>query len=749
MRSLFARVLLTFTAALTCITIQGQSALNDPFYDYRPARCSGEVPSDFRKRSSEKANDAKEEIRKSRASKADKKQESAYAVSSSFAVDALLSSGQILFGDSMSLFVKRVATRLLEANDEFELLQQLRFYVLKSPVPNAYCTSNGAVLISVGLLSRMENEAQLAFILSHEIQHYKFKHSLNEYKKITSLKSASANRRAEDILSEIYSFSKENEMEADEKGFEMMKRAGYNLDEGVYVFDILKYSEYPFLEISLPIDSFETISYKFPANLRKNIQNVVDNGIKQDEKHLEEQGNESNTTHPSLDRRVNRLRDMIAEEGKQTGKPIQFLGESSFNFVLKSARHELLLLYLRYADFGNAFYLVQVMERRYGQSLFLARAKAMTIYGLTHHKALNHSMNNYGCNITSSRGEWRPVIALFNEMPLKDLCAFGSRQMYYIKKAHKTDPFIDQVAREFFRIVQENALIRLGDLTVARAKTDLAEDTAAKTDEPENENGIKNPRNRTRRSSTGGVVSSDYYMQVFADIEDRDYLEQLMKDMEFQKPSRIRATGSEKKRKKKAQQVVENFVILPPQIELSYGNRQKRDLYGEEYYRDHLSRTWTDLGRLANVNIEVLKSNIGEDITVDAINSHMALNDWMVERLNNDTHSMILFNSMAVRETMTEKNTKLAGFISYEYSTSRKPFDAYYLIFSIYFFPTFPLYLSWQLSTSHKFNEICVIFDTESSKVVHLKRKQFSGKLQSDMVNAQIYETIYNIKYGK
>jgi hypothetical protein len=78
------------------------------------------------------------------------------------------------------------------------------------------------------------------------------------------------------------------------------------------------------------------------------------------------------------------------------------------------ARHELLLLYLRYADYGNAYYLAEVMQKLYGSSLFIAKVKAMSIYGLAHHSSLKHSMDKYGCNITNSRGEWRPLIALFS-----------------------------------------------------------------------------------------------------------------------------------------------------------------------------------------------------------------------------------------------------------------------------------------------------------------------------------------------
>ncbi len=742
--------LLGFRGALILILlfigapVSAQKTQTDIFYDYKSARCAGAIPSDFRVKSSEKVDEAKRKIKESEVSRSDKKQEIEYAVTSGFAIDEMLSSGQILFGDSMSEYVEKVATRLLQKNDQADLLDQLRFYVLKSPVPNAYCTSNGAVLVSVGLLSRLENEAQLAFILAHEIQHFVLKHSLAEYKKI---KSTSTSDRVEDKLAQIYSFSKENETEADENGFKMMRQAGYNLDEGVYVFDMLKYTSYPFLEVSLTVDSFETQFYKFPEEMHKHAAEKVKEGIEADEKYLTEQGDDKNTTHPSLDRRINRMRDLIAEDGNQKKKPLNFIGKTTFDHVSKMARHELLLLYLRYADYGNAFYLSQVMEKLYGSSLFISKVKAMSVYGLAHHKALEHDLDRYGCNVETSRGDWRPMIALINKMDLKELCAFGSRQMYFIKKAYKTDPFIDNAAREFFKVTQTKGLIRLQDLTIAKATTDKTADTAEKAEESDNA-GVKNPRNRVKRNTSTGAAMGNYYMQVFTDIQDREYLQKLMKDMQYAEPTKEKEVSGNKK-SDKAEQVINQLVLFPPQIELVYGSDNKRDLFQEEDYRAFLSNTWTDLGKKADVNVDVLKASIGEDITLDAINDYMALTDWIIERLNNDTQSMLLFNSQAIKEPMQRKKTKHVGWVSYEYSKARKEFSAETMVASLVLYPLFPVYLVWQLSKEYQFKELCVVYDTETGRPVHIKKKKFASRLRSDLLNAQVYETLYNVKYGR
>jgi hypothetical protein len=55
------------------------------------------------------------------------------------------------------------------------------FGVLKSQGINAVSGPGGFVFVSEGLLARLDNEAQLAGVLAHEIAHITGKHALNEY----------------------------------------------------------------------------------------------------------------------------------------------------------------------------------------------------------------------------------------------------------------------------------------------------------------------------------------------------------------------------------------------------------------------------------------------------------------------------------------------------------------------------------------------------------------------------------------
>src|SRR5260370_13494691 len=48
---------------------------------------------------------------------------------------------------------------------------EFRFFVVEDPTINAASLPDGTLLVNTGLLGAVDNEAQLAFVLSHEIAH--------------------------------------------------------------------------------------------------------------------------------------------------------------------------------------------------------------------------------------------------------------------------------------------------------------------------------------------------------------------------------------------------------------------------------------------------------------------------------------------------------------------------------------------------------------------------------------------------
>ena len=115
----------------------------------------------------------------------------------------------------------------------------IKVRVASSPHLNAFALPNGVIYMNVGLLARLENEAQLATILAHEGGHFILRHGYKQRQNVKN--SAAISLFVSEILamSSIYGYSRDLEREADLIAFEHLKKAGYETGEAARVFDHL------------------------------------------------------------------------------------------------------------------------------------------------------------------------------------------------------------------------------------------------------------------------------------------------------------------------------------------------------------------------------------------------------------------------------------------------------------------------------------------------------------------------------
>jgi beta-barrel assembly-enhancing protease len=111
----------------------------------------------------------------------------------------------------------------------------VRVYVVRTPWFNASMAPNGMLQVWSGLLLRVENEAQLAAVLGHELGHYMRRHSLQGLRSAESRSALGAmfgpiTGGLASIAASLsmFSFSRDQEREADRIGVTLMRRAGYD-----------------------------------------------------------------------------------------------------------------------------------------------------------------------------------------------------------------------------------------------------------------------------------------------------------------------------------------------------------------------------------------------------------------------------------------------------------------------------------------------------------------------------------------
>jgi predicted Zn-dependent protease len=217
------------------------------FNNYTPIRSVGELPKEFSSSSLEKYQEAAKKISANK-TKIEKEALRDYELESSYAIDDIFHSGKVIFNDTISNYVNAVMGKLMEHREK---KKNVRVYVLRSSVVNAFATGKGIIFVTMGLLARLNNEAELAYILSHEYIHYLKKHSINEYIDKTKARHRQGQYRngsIDDKYLKRANFSKEQELEADELGFELFCKTKYGLTAPVSALNTILYHYLPFEE---------------------------------------------------------------------------------------------------------------------------------------------------------------------------------------------------------------------------------------------------------------------------------------------------------------------------------------------------------------------------------------------------------------------------------------------------------------------------------------------------------------------
>lgn len=130
--------------------------------------------------------------------------------------------------------------------------------VLGDPHFNAFAYPNGAVYVHTGILARIENEAQLATLLAHEMTHSTHRHAVKNFRSLKNktavlatvqVASAGLGGPVRDLanvlgslgtMAAVTGYSRELESEADSEAIRRVVSAGYDPSEAPKLFVHLK-----------------------------------------------------------------------------------------------------------------------------------------------------------------------------------------------------------------------------------------------------------------------------------------------------------------------------------------------------------------------------------------------------------------------------------------------------------------------------------------------------------------------------
>ena len=187
-------------------------------------------------------------------------------------------SGKVYDDPLLEEYLGRIGDRLLPEEVKQAGGPGFRFTVFRDPSINAFAMPNGRVYVHTGLLARIENEAQLATVLGHELTHVTNRDALrfqrNATNKMIALNvlaiaasigvAVAAGKQAERgnvvgaavlsqtanailglglqlaALAAINGYGRDIERQADEEGLARMVKAGYDPTQAPRVYQLLK-----------------------------------------------------------------------------------------------------------------------------------------------------------------------------------------------------------------------------------------------------------------------------------------------------------------------------------------------------------------------------------------------------------------------------------------------------------------------------------------------------------------------------
>ncbi len=154
------------------------------------------------------------------------------------AEDDIKTSPALIRDAGLNAYVREVVCRVAAAT-----CQSLRVYIVERPGENVIALPNGALVIWSGTLLRMDDEAEFAHLLGHEIGHYADKDAVSAYQRMVDTNGVVAllgvaasgvgmgfmgTPASMAALNARYAHSESEEDQADRAGFRLATDAGYD-----------------------------------------------------------------------------------------------------------------------------------------------------------------------------------------------------------------------------------------------------------------------------------------------------------------------------------------------------------------------------------------------------------------------------------------------------------------------------------------------------------------------------------------
>jgi len=743
-------------------------------YNYITIKPIGDIPNDLCTQFAQAYKSEKEALEKTNTGQRKhlSRSKDKFLQENNYFINQILLSGKVLYNTALNTYIDKIVDKILINNTD--LRKEIRVYLLKTPSVNASATDKGILFINLGLIAQAGSEAQLAFIISHELIHYIKKHSMDLYlerdkisRESKGFKSASLN----EVLYKTHYRSREMENEADEKGFnDYFSKTNYDLNQSLEIYDVLQYAYLPFDEIAFNPTFLSDSLFSFPARYFPESINVI---------RARDDYDDENSTHPNIKKRREQMQQRLINTDNK-GKLINPQGEDYFKVIRDMARFECIRLYTIEQNFAMSFYNAWLMKKDYPSNLFLDQVLSASLYGLTKYKNRDN-ISNVLPSEKKAEGEIHAVVSLFKNIKKNELNALALRYVWKALQTHPNDSYLNNIKEDLFKeliwrnkarismFVNNPQIRKPGDsLIVEVFKTDSIQKQSSKV------------RNIEKKKKTQAV--DEFYTYIFANLINNDRFASEFKETveNFEKIKLKEKEEIAKLSKEEQEEYAEednttednedesdlvyskhdkNFgckigidtILLynPFYMKFDYRKSQKIKFFDTEIsqlnFIDLLKRNAKRVGLTMGT---VLPSEFKETGT-SLYNKHLLLNDWTDEFSNWEIQgNRILFLSEEIKPIINEYQTKylnIAGVIAAKASSiDNRTFSM--LLYGAISPVMWPVTLQYFVRPAFQTIYYNSLINMETGKVVFVNTSVIEMSDNKAYLNSRIYDTFNQMK---
>jgi beta-barrel assembly-enhancing protease len=650
-----------------------------------------------------------------------------------YLVHQLLNSGFCIYGDIISQHVQTVSDQLLIDNP---LKEQLRFYTLKLELPFLYVGDDGEVLVSTGLISHLESDAQLAFYLAHS-----FAHVLGE-QTINIPNSARSTDKLEEQINEIHKFTLEQELYADSIALELVVNAGFSLSGIESAFLLMEFLHLPFEEIAVSPSTFSSpLMYVPPA--------VFDEKTNRSSTLKLTQG--QNDMFSNYEQRYRRIIDLPKFQPELEVSKLFIEDKIKFDLIVMHCRFETMRSQVILGQFGKALYSIYVLKSHYPSSVFLGRMEAHCWLGL-YQSSVHLNYKKHIPLISSTEGEMSKFYQFLNQLDKKAVLAFSTRKITDLAQNFSDDLEIAGIYKRLIQELSEDeqfSTSHFGKMTFKEMQslhfenTDINQEFQTKTNKIKAKTDPNNPIN---------FDSTKFYLYGISDlINNTDILDEIStKSAEFLEKNRIRDSLQKLSiNDKKLRQSLRNnslklgaddIIIIEPEVYCYDRNRRDDNL--SEFMKEEFVRAFEIANKALGKNYAIYTSNYLENEGTDFFNKMNILKARLMQSSGQSPSNTFPID-YEYGNTLLDlpKGSKvLYPIVVNDFSPEfSKPLIVTSLIFIPTAFAVLPAYVPVQLMKGQNTNIALYIFDPEEGQVVYNGSHQMNMNMNAHNIASHLY----------